>query len=64
DLEAIDFALTQSLSAIRDLRFRGVLTEESFRDIGLGGFEVATADGGTMDLPTPGGADREVTQEN
>lgn len=64
DLEAIDFALVQSLSSIRDIHIRGVLTEEAFRDMSLGGFEVATADGRRVDLPTPGGASREVTQEN
>lgn len=32
--------------------------------MGLGGFEVATADGGRAELPTPGGAGRDVTQEN
>ncbi|CAM9151525.1 unnamed protein product [Scytosiphon promiscuus] len=64
DLEAIDFALTQSLSAIRDLHLSGVMTEDSLRDMGLGGFEVATADGGRAELPTPGGATREVTRQN
>lgn len=32
--------------------------------MGLGGFEVATADGGRAELPTPGGASREITLEN
>ncbi|CAN0358496.1 unnamed protein product, partial [Ectocarpus sp. 12 AP-2014] len=64
DLEAVDFALTQSLKAVRNIHLRGVATDEAFRDLGLGGFEVATADGGTAELPTPGGAAREVTLDN
>lgn len=64
DLEAIDFALVQSLTSIRDIHIGGLETEEAFRDIGLGGFEVVTADGRRVDLPTPGGASREVTREN
>lgn len=32
--------------------------------MGLGGFEVGTADGGKAALPTPGGASRTVTLEN
>lgn len=64
DLEAIDCALVQSLTSIRDLHIGGLVTEEAFRDMGLGGFEVVTADGRRVDLPTPGGASREVTQGN
>lgn len=64
DLEAIDLALIQSLISIRDIHNGGLLTEETFRDMGLGGFEVVTADGRRVDLPTPGGASREVTQDN
>lgn len=64
DLQAIDFALTQSLSSIRDIHLRGVISDEDFRGLGLGGFEVATANGGKAELPTPGGASREVTLDN
>lgn len=64
DLEAVDFALTQSLKAVRNIHLRGVATDEAFRDLGLGGFEVATADGGRAGLPTPGGSAREVTLDN
>lgn len=32
--------------------------------MGLGGFEIATANGGKAELPTPGGASREVTLDN
>ena len=42
----------------------GDITEEDFKEMGLGGFEVSTADGGMADLPTPGGASRKVTLEN
>lgn len=42
----------------------GVTTEEAFRDLGLGGFEVATANGGKAELPISGGASREITLGN
>lgn len=64
DLEAIDFTLVKSLKSIRDIHVGGLLTEEAFRDMGLGGFEVVTANGLRVDLPTPGGASREVTRDN
>ena len=64
DLQAIDLALTQSLSSIRDIHLRGVVSDDDFRGMGLGGFEITTANGGKVELPTPGGASREVTLDN
>lgn len=64
DLEAIDCSLTQSLSSIRTIHQRGVTTKGAFTELGLGGFEVATADGGRVPLPTHGGASRKITLEN
>lgn len=64
DLEAIDWSFTQSMSWIRSIHHIGDMTEEAFKEMGLGGFEVATADGGRAELPTPGGASRKVTLEN
>lgn len=64
DVEAIDCSLAQSLSSLRNIHLKGVTTEEGFRDMGLGGFEVGTADEGKAALPTPGGASRTITLEN
>lgn len=64
DLEVIDCFLTQSLSSIRSIHLRGFATEDTFRDLGLGGFEVSTANGGMSELSAAGGASRKITLEN
>lgn len=52
------------MSWIRSIHHVGDMTDETFKEMGLGGFEVTTADGGRAELPTPGGASRKVTLEN
>lgn len=64
DLEAIDSLLTQSLSSIRTIHLKGVTTEEAFKDLGLGGFDVATTDGRRVVIETRNGKTRELTLEN
>lgn len=60
----MDSSFIRSLKAIRNIHLGGISTEEEFRELGLGGFEVTTADGGRSELPTPGGASREITLHN
>lgn len=64
DMEAIDCSLTQSLMSIKNIHLRGITTEEEFKELRLGGFEIVTAAGGRAELPTHGGASKEITLHN
>lgn len=64
DLEAIDSSFVQTLAFMKDIHLRSIKTAEDFRSLGLGGFDVATVDGGRAELPDSGGSVREITLEN